>query len=169
MSTTESVRLTDAELHAWRGLLETTRVMRARVEASLQANANLSEADYTVLLALSEAGERAPRSSELADSVGWERSRLSHHLGRMEKRGLLRRDPCATDSRGWELRITDRGSAMFRSAAGPHLRDVKAMFADALTADQVSALVGIVDSLASHLASTTTTEITSRTKTGTAE
>jgi DNA-binding MarR family transcriptional regulator len=150
----EGSRLSGPELHAWRGMLEVTRELRSRFDAQLQSVSSLSEADYTVLLALVESGERVLRSSELADTISWERSRLSHHLGRMERRGLLRRQACATDSRGAELRITDAGAAAIRKAAGPHLRDVKSLFADALTAQQIASLAEVVDALASHLAST---------------
>jgi DNA-binding MarR family transcriptional regulator len=162
MSTTRSARLTEVELHAWRGMLESTTLLRSRIEAALQAESGLSEADYTVLLALTETGTDGLRSSTLADVVGWERSRLSHHLGRMEKRGLLRRDPCPTDNRGSELRITAEGARLFRAAAGPHLRSVKELFAEALTAEQLDQLAGIVDALGAHLAGTHATSTNSK-------
>jgi DNA-binding MarR family transcriptional regulator len=147
-------RLSDGELHAWRGMLESTSELRNRLEAVVQKTSGLSDGDYAVLLALTEADGAPLRSSELAATISWERSRLSHHLGRMEKRGLLRRDPCEIDNRGSELRITDVGTAAFRAAAGPHLRTVKSLFADALTPQQIDALGEIVDALSLHLSTT---------------
>jgi DNA-binding MarR family transcriptional regulator len=114
-------------------------------------DSGLSPADYQVLLALSEAGGRRMRSSELAASIDWERSRLSHHLGRMETRGLIRRDDCATDSRGSEVLLTGDGEQVFRRAAAPHLRAIKKVFADALTSEQFGALGEIMDALQNHL------------------
>src|SRR5580692_7121430 len=98
--------MTAAELAIWRALIDTTAELRRILGAKLQQEAGLSAADYQVLLALHEADGTRLRSSELATIIDWERSRLSHHLGRMERRGLIRRDDCATDSRGAEVSLT---------------------------------------------------------------
>jgi DNA-binding MarR family transcriptional regulator len=91
------------------------------------------------------------RSSELAARVGWERSRLSHHLGRMERRELIRRDACATDSRGAEVLLTDGGAEAFRHASAPHLHAIRELFVDAFTPAQLAAAEGIADALHAHL------------------
>src|SRR5690242_12309519 len=83
-------RLTSAQLAVWRALVDTTAELRHVLATHLVQETNLSPADYQVLLALSEATGRRMRSSELAASIDWERSRLSHHLARMERRGLIR-------------------------------------------------------------------------------
>jgi DNA-binding MarR family transcriptional regulator len=100
---------------------------------------------------LREADAGRMRSSELAASIDWERSRLSHHLGRMERRGLIRRDECATDSRGAEVSLTEAGADAFRSATTPHMRAIKKHFADALTPEQFEALADVLQSLQTHL------------------
>lgn len=107
--------------------------------------------DYSVLLALSEAPERRMRSSELAAQVGWERSRLSHHLGRMERRDLVRREECATDSRGAEIVLTAGGASAFRGATVPHLRAVRELFIDPLTSDQLTCAGQLAAALRAHL------------------
>ena len=81
-------RLTARELAIWRSLLDTTAELRMVLGAQLQES-GLSPADYQVLLALREADGTRLRSSELAATIEWERSRLSHHLGRMEQRGFI--------------------------------------------------------------------------------
>ncbi|MEN3305419.1 MAG: hypothetical protein V7603_1621 [Micromonosporaceae bacterium] len=144
-------RMTVAELATWRALIDTTAELRRILGAQLLQETSLSPADYQVLLALSEADGRRLRSSELAATIDWERSRLSHHLARMERRGLIRRDDCATDSRGAEVCITDDGAGMFRGATAPHMRAIKKHFADALTPEQFEALADILRALQSHL------------------
>jgi DNA-binding MarR family transcriptional regulator len=69
----------------------------------------------------------------------------------MERRGLIRRDDCVTDSRGAEVSLTTDGAAAFRRATAPHLRAVKKHFADALTTEQFEALADILRALQSHL------------------
>jgi DNA-binding MarR family transcriptional regulator len=143
-------RLTARELAIWRCLLDTTAELRSVLGAKL-LESGLSPADYQVLLALREADGMRLRSSELAAAMEWERSRLSHHLGRMEHRGLIRRDDCATDSRGAEVSLTERGTAAFRRASAPHLRAIKRQFIDALTPEQLEALADVLQSLQRHL------------------
>ena len=77
------------ELRIWREFIETVEALSWRLAGRLQSESSLSPGDYQVLLALSEAEGHRMRPSELAEVIGWERSRLSHHLGRMEKRGLI--------------------------------------------------------------------------------
>jgi DNA-binding MarR family transcriptional regulator len=144
-------RITTGELAIWRALVDTTAELRRILGARLLADSSLSPADYQVLLALSEASGRQLRSSELAAAIDWERSRLSHHLGRMERRGLIRRDGCAADSRGAEVSLTEAGAGLFRGATPPHLRAIKKHFADALTPEQFEALGGILRALQDHL------------------
>jgi DNA-binding MarR family transcriptional regulator len=142
------------ELAAWRTFIETADELRTLLGARLQSESGLSTGDYAVLLALAEASGNQLRSSELATHIGWERSRLSHHLGRMETRGLIRRDECATDSRGAEIVITDAGTDAFRRANGPHLHAIREVFVDALTPEQVIAAGEIAGALRAHLGST---------------
>ena len=143
-------RLTAQELAIWRSLLDTTAELQRVLGAQLQAS-GLSPGDYQVLLALREAEGARLRSSELAATIEWERSRLSHHLGRMERRGLIRRDDCPTDNRGAEVSLTERGTEAFRRASAPHLRAIKQQFVDALTPEQLEALAEVLQALQRHL------------------
>jgi DNA-binding MarR family transcriptional regulator len=143
-------RMTSGELATWRSLVDLTAELHRLLSTQLQ-EIGLSSPDYQVLLALAEADGRRLRSSELAASIEWERSRLSHHLGRMERRGLIRRDDCATDNRGAEVSLTDEGAERFRQATVPHTRAIKQYFADALTPDQFHALADVLHSLDGHL------------------
>ncbi|MEU1844056.1 MarR family winged helix-turn-helix transcriptional regulator [Micromonospora sediminicola] len=139
------------ELRIWREFVETTEALRSRVASRLQVESSLTPGDYAVLLALSEAEDRQLRSSELAARIGWERSRLSHHLGRMERRGLVRRQECAAEPRGAEVHLTPVGAAAFGAATAPHLRAIRELFVDALTADQLRAAGEIAAALRAHL------------------
>ncbi|WP_035866147.1 MarR family winged helix-turn-helix transcriptional regulator [Cryptosporangium arvum] len=138
------------ELTVWRDFLETTDALKATLAARLAADTGLSPGDYAVLLALSEAEGQRLRSSVLAEAVGWERSRLSHHLGRMERRGLIRRENCTGDNRGQEAVLSPAGSRAFRAATVPHLTAVRELFVDALTPEQLAAAGEIAAALDAH-------------------
>jgi DNA-binding MarR family transcriptional regulator len=149
--------LTTEELRIWRDFIETAEALRSELASRLQSESALSPGDYAVLLTLSEAPEQRLRSSDLATSVSWERSRLSHHLGRMERRGLIRREECATDSRGAEVVLNPTGAEAFRRASVPHLRDVRELFVDALTSTQLMAAAEVTKALREGLDSSRTT------------
>nr|WP_179604779.1 MarR family winged helix-turn-helix transcriptional regulator [Leifsonia shinshuensis] len=149
----ESARRTPTreQLRVWRNYIETAEVLRTRLDSRLQAESALSSGDYQVLLALTEAEGRTLRSSELAGLVGWERSRLSHHLGRMEKRGLIRREACSDDVHGVDVIATEAGATAFRAGSVPHLRAVRELFLDALTPAQLDAVDDLTGALRRHL------------------
>jgi DNA-binding MarR family transcriptional regulator len=143
--------ITSAELRIWRDFIESVQALSLRLDGRLQSESSLSQGDYQVLLALSEAVGHRMRPSELAAVIGWERSRLSHHLRRMEKRGLISRDPCAADGRGAEVVLAAPGSDCFRRATIPHLRAVRELFIDALSTEQLADADNIASTLRRHL------------------
>lgn len=142
---------TPEQLRVWRDYIETAEALGRRLRSRMQTESSLSSGDYEVLLALTEAPQHTLRSSELAAMIGWERSRLSHHLGRMEKRHLIRRVPCADAVHGVDVTATDHGRESFRSASVPHLRAVRELFVNALTSEQLAHMDSISAALRQHL------------------
>jgi DNA-binding MarR family transcriptional regulator len=140
------------ELRTWRAFVETADDLRSALASRLQSESGLSSGDYAVLLALTEAVNTNMRSSELATHIGWERSRLSHHLRRMEDRELIRRNACLTDNRGAEITLTRLGAETLRRASAPHMHAVRELFIDALTPAQLVAAGDIANALHAHLA-----------------
>jgi DNA-binding MarR family transcriptional regulator len=142
---------TREQLRIWRDYIETSQALRTRLGSRLLSESSLSAGDYQVLLALTEAPQRTLRSSELATLIEWERSRLSHHLGRMEKRHLIRRIPCADDVHGVDVVATESGREAFRAGSVPHLRAVRELFVEALSPEQLVHLDDISAALRRHL------------------
>lgn len=138
---------TAPQLRIWRDFIETVADIQGELGRRLQDESGLSAADYSVLLALSDQSDRELRSSELAAAIGWERSRLSHHLGRMERRGLIRRDDCATDNRGAVVVLTEEGAGAFRRSNVPHLRAIRELFIDHLDDEQLQQVSEITRAL----------------------
>jgi DNA-binding MarR family transcriptional regulator len=139
------------ELRVWREFIETVEALRAEIASRMQRESGLSLGDYSVLLALGEAPGTRLRSSELATVIGWERSRLSHQLGRMERRGLIRRQGTDVDNRGAEVVRTPEGATAFRQASAPHLRDIRELFVDALDAGELAAAANVAAALRAQL------------------
>jgi DNA-binding MarR family transcriptional regulator len=135
--------LSSAEQQAWRSSLSAVQRLSAAVENQLQRDSGLSHADYEILVRLSEQPEHAMRMSELADTTLFSRSRLSHAVGRMERSGLVRREPYSGDRRGLCAVLTDRGLDTLTEAAPGHVETVRRALFDQLTAQQIEQLAGI--------------------------
>ena len=124
----------------WQAYLAVQRELHSALERQLVRDSGLSNADYSLLVPLSEAADGVVRSRELGVLVGWERSRLSHQIGRMEKRGLVVREECAEDARGSMVRLTPTGRAAIEAAAPGHVEAVRRYLFDGLSAEEVDVL-----------------------------
>lgn len=111
-----------------------------RLGDDLAAHAGLSDADYAVLVCVSEAPAGRVRAREIAVQLSWEKSRLSHHLTRMAGRGLVERRECETDARGADVVLTPAGREAIDAAAPRHVEDVRRWFVDVLTPEQLADL-----------------------------
>lgn len=140
--------LTDDEQTLWRTWLRVGRGIDAALAQQLAADHGLSMPDYVVLVNLTETEEGRLRASELADRLGWERSRLSHHISRMETRGLVERVSCPSDKRGAFVVVTPKGRDAIAEAAPGHVRAVRRALFDRLDEDdraQLARLLGKLD------------------------
>jgi DNA-binding MarR family transcriptional regulator len=96
----------------------------------LQADSNLSLPDFDVLNALRYAPRGQTQITELAARIGWERSRLSHHLRRLKRRGLVELRQAASDRRATEITLTETGWDEITSASYGHVELVRQLFLD---------------------------------------
>lgn len=132
--------LNPREERAWRSL----QFMQLRLEGALArqlaADSNLSYPDYVVLVALTGRPDGRMRLFELVDELGWEKSRVSHHVGRMANRGLVNKEKCDDDRRGAYVVVTRRGRREIEAAAPGHVDMVRRLFVDRLTEAQLDAI-----------------------------
>lgn len=137
----EPVRwLTDEQQRSWRAYLMGSARLTEALTRQLESEAGVSLSEYEILVRLSEAPGRTLRMSELAASLVHSRSRLTHTVSRLERRGLVRRETCLADGRGVNCVMTDTGYALLDSSAPGHVRAVRAHLVDVLSDDQLRAL-----------------------------
>jgi DNA-binding MarR family transcriptional regulator len=111
--------VTEEQWRAWDAFHAMRRQLDRALDQSLQEGVSLSAAEYETLIALGRTPDRRLRVTELARAMGWEKSRVSHLIGRMEKRGLIARRSCATDARGaWVVATFDGRRAALRAMRG---------------------------------------------------
>jgi DNA-binding MarR family transcriptional regulator len=80
------------------------------------------------------------RAFELGALLGWEKSRLSHHVQRMAERGLVKKEKCGSDRRGSFVSVTAAGRKEIEAAAPGHVNAVRKLFVDHLTGEQLDAI-----------------------------
>src|ERR1700748_2738509 len=91
---------------AWLAYIRVQLRLAYEMNRELLADSGLSLPDYDVLTGLSVAeGGRMPITM-LAAQIGWERSRVSHHVRRMSARGLVTCGLSAAGRRGTEGTMT---------------------------------------------------------------
>ncbi len=127
-------------MKAWRAFLEAHAALARVLESELQAERGLPLAWYDVLVQLSEAPGGRLRMQDLARAVLLSKSGLTRLCDRMERAGLVRREPSPDDGRGTLAVLTPRGWAALRRAAPVHLRGVERHFARRLTDAEARAL-----------------------------
>jgi DNA-binding MarR family transcriptional regulator len=149
---TEATRwLTEAEQEAWAGLQQMQGMLSGRLNRELSDSSGLSLQDYAVLVNLSEEPGARVRANELGRRLGWEKSRLSHHVARMAARGLVGRERCPADHRGLYVTLTEGGRSALQSAAPGHCASVRRWFVDRLDPEQLAAIAAVARSVTEGL------------------
>jgi len=135
----------------WKAYRDLYQELSTVLEEQLLRDAGLSGSEYAVLVVLSHSPDGVVRARELGSELGWDRSRLSHLVGRMEKRRLVAREDCEEDARGSMVRLTDAGRATVDGVAPEHSEAVRRYFFNALSSDELETLAVVFDRLLENL------------------
>src|SRR4051812_27100493 len=120
--------LEPAELGAWRGFLRVHSALVKALDAELLQAHGLPLSSYEVLINLEAAPGHRRRMSELAEAVLLSRSGMTRLVDRLEREGLIERDQCSDDGRGWFAVLTPRGEDVLARARATHLAGVRERF-----------------------------------------
>lgn len=135
--------LTREELTAWRTFGAMRRRLDGALERRLQSEGGISAAEFEVLVALLEASEGRMRARDLGEAIGWEKSRVSHQVTRMESRGLVERVECADDLRGVWIGLTDQGRELVHAVLPHRVAAIRELFLDHLAPEELARLLTI--------------------------
>ncbi len=145
--TVPSPQILEVHLNAWRALLNAHSAVTEAVERALRSEDLPPFAWYDVLWALRRAPDRRLRMGELAESVTLTRGGLTKLVDRVEAAGMLQREACATDRRGYHAVLTEAGNELLRRMWPVYARVLEeqfvAMFSDA-DAEQLAEMLGRV-------------------------
>ena len=139
------------EDRAWRAFMHAHHQLVVHLNRGLQES-GLSGADYEILAVLSDHdGDRMP-ARDLRNTLGWEKSRLSHQLRRMQKDGLISREPNPDDARSTMVCLLPAGRAPIEKAGPGHVEDVRRNFIDLLTPAELDMFAALNERVLRHLA-----------------
>lgn len=130
----------DWRLTVWRSFLRTHTHLLRQLEHQLQAHGKIALGGYDVLVQLAEAPENRLRMSELAEAVLLSRSGLTRLVDRLQKDGLVQRQPDPEDARGMYTVLTAKGRDTLRDASRVHLAGVSELVLDRLTESELRQL-----------------------------
>jgi len=140
------------EACAWRTFVDTHYRLEFHLTRRLQES-GLSGADYEVLAVLSDLDGDRMSARELCNVLGWEKSRLSHQVRRMQTDGLISREPNPGDARSTMVCLLAAGRAAIENAAPGHVQDVRRNFVDLFTPAELDTLTALNQRILRHLAS----------------
>ena len=151
MAAVETNWLNAREDRAWGAFVYAHQQIEVRLNRRLQES-GLSGADYEVLAVLSALdGDRMPAHA-LCNALSWEKSRLSHQVRRMQKDGLVSREPNPDDARSTMVCLLPAGLAAIEKAAPRHVEDVRRNFIDLFTPAELDMLATLNERVLHHLA-----------------
>ena len=146
--------LDDEEGAFWYSYMKVLLRVRYEMNHQLRVSSGVSISDYDVLVALTSTTGGRMRVSDLAIRIGWERSRLSHHVKRMRERGLVTSERSVDDLRATDVALTPHGRQTLAEAGPAHVAFLRTAFLDALSRREMGqlheALDRVYDALVEH-------------------
>jgi DNA-binding MarR family transcriptional regulator len=135
-------RLSPLEMEAWSGLLRMHTELYRELDRRLARGQQMPLSSYELLLRLVWARDGL-RMSELAEQMLMTTGGLTRMADRLERDGLITRTRSAADLRSYHAHITAAGRRAFKRANRQHLADVRELFLDHLSHDDLEALAGV--------------------------
>ncbi len=136
---------------AWRAFHKIGTSLLPHLGRQITNHSGITGAEYVVLVALSEITSPSVNLNRLASSLGWEISRMSHQITRMDEHGLVKKSKNIEDSRCFDVSITAKGRKIAESAIPLQSKEINHCFSEILTKQQKEALIEISDAIAAHM------------------
>ena len=141
----------ELDSRAWRAFHKIGTSLLPHLGRQITNHSGISGAEYVVLVSLSELTEPSVNLNRLAQGLGWEISRMSHQISRMESAGLVKKTKNLADSRRFDVSITARGRKIAEAAIPLQSKEINHCFSEVLTQSQMKALIEISEAITNHM------------------
>lgn len=136
---------------AWRAFHKIGTSLLPHLGRQITNHSGITGAEYVVLVALSELTTPSVSLNRLAQGLGWEISRMSHQVSRMEESGLVKKARNQSDSRSFDVSITSKGRKIADAAIPLQSKEINHCFSEVLTQAQMKALIEISEAISTHM------------------
>jgi len=136
---------------AWRAFHKIGTSLLPHLGRQITNHSGISGAEYVVLVALSELTVSSVNLNRLANGLGWEISRMSHQVSRMDDAGLVKKTKNLEDSRCFDVSITTKGRRIAEAAIPLQSIEINHCFSEVLTRAQMKSLIEISEAISSHM------------------
>lgn len=139
--------LTEDEMTTWLPLIRLVQLLPQALDRRLRDEGGINHAHYAILVTLAGRVAQPATMTDLARIAGLSRSRLSHAIDALERRGWVERTTCGSDGRTQSARLTDAGWDILRQAAPAHVEQIRSLVLDRLDDSERAALAAIAAKL----------------------
>ena len=136
---------------AWRAFHKIGTSLLPHLGRQITNHSGISGTEYVVLVALSELTVPSVNLNRLAQGLGWEISRMSHQISRMEETGFVKKSRNTDDSRCFDVSITAKGRKMAETAIPLQSKEINHCFSEVLTQAQMKSLIEISEAISNHM------------------
>ena len=141
----------DLDSKAWRAFHKIGTSLLPHLGRQITNHSGISGTEYVVLVALSELTVPSVNLNRLAQGLGWEISRMSHQISRMEETGFVKKSRNTDDSRCFDVSITAKGRKMAEAAIPLQSKEINHCFSEVLTQAQMKSLIEISEAISNHM------------------
>ena len=141
----------ELDSRAWRAFHKIGTSLLPHLSRQITQHSGITAAEYVVLVSLSELPVSEISLNRLAINLGWEISRMSHQISRMEESGLVKKTRNSEDSRSFNVSITPQGRKVAESAIPLQSKEINHCFSEVLTKQQMETLIEISEVIAQHM------------------
>ena len=141
----------ELDSRAWRAFHKIGTSLLPHLSRQITQHSGITAAEYVVLVSLSELPVPEISLNRLATNLGWEISRMSHQISRMEESGLVKKTRNSEDSRSFNVSITPQGRKVAETAIPLQSKEINHCFSEVLTKQQMETLIEISEVIAQHM------------------
>ncbi len=141
----------DLDSKAWRAFHKIGTSLLPHLGRQITNHSGISGTEYVVLVALSELTVPSVNLNRLATGLGWEISRMSHQVSRMDEAGLVKKTKNLEDSRCFDVSITAKGRKIVEAAIPLQSIEINHCFSEVITQAQMKSLIEISEAISIHM------------------
>ena len=141
----------ELDSEAWRAFHKIGTRLLPHLGRQITNHSGITSSEYVVLMALSELPKASVNLNRLAIGLGWETSRMSHQITRMQESGLVKKIQSESDARCFDVSITPAGRRIAEKSVPLQSLEINHCFSEVLTNKQKEALIEISEAIAAHM------------------